>query len=80
MWEDLPNCKVPLVIIHGEKDIKFRNIAQKMMKALCSGLGSKHENGNAIHEVVEIPNSGHAAHLENPLAIIAAIAQFLTRL
>ncbi|XP_068499038.1 protein PHYLLO, chloroplastic isoform X2 [Phaseolus vulgaris] len=80
MWEDLPNCRVPLVIIHGEKDTKFRNIAQKMMKALCSGLGSKHENGNAIHEVVEIPNSGHAAHLENPLAIIAAIARFLTRL
>ncbi|CAJ1958883.1 unnamed protein product [Sphenostylis stenocarpa] len=80
MWEDLQNCRVPLLIIHGETDTKFRNIARKMMKTLCSGLGSNYEEGNDIHEVVEIPSCGHAAHLENPLPIIAAIARFLTRL
>ncbi|RDX71618.1 Protein PHYLLO, chloroplastic, partial [Mucuna pruriens] len=76
LWEELPNCRVPLLIMHGEKDTKFRKIAQAMMNALCSGLGSKHD----IHEVVEVPNCGHAAHLENPLPIIAAMRRFLTRL
>lgn len=51
-----------------------------MMNTIRSGLGSKHEKGNDIHEVVEIPNCGHAAHLENPLPVIAAMRQFMTRL
>ncbi|KAK7360718.1 hypothetical protein VNO77_02727 [Canavalia gladiata] len=76
MWEDLPYCRVPLLIVHGEKDTKFRKIAQAMMNS----LGSKHEKGNVIHEVVEVPNCGHAAHLENPLPIIAALRRFMTRL
>ncbi|KAL2582256.1 hypothetical protein AAZV13_15G229700 [Glycine max] len=80
MWEDLPNCRVPLLIMHGEKDTKFRKIAQAMMKALCSSLRSKHEKGYDIHEVVEVPSCGHAAHLENPLPLIAAIGRFLTRI
>lgn len=80
LWDDLPNCRVPLLIIHGEKDTKFKKIAQAMMNTICSDLGSKHEKGNAIHEVVEIPNCGHAAHLENPLPVIAAMRQFMTRL
>jgi len=80
LWDDLPNCRVPLLIIHGEKDKKFKKIAQAMMNAINSGLGSKLEEVNDIHEVVEIPNCGHAAHLENPLPLIAALKQFLTRL
>ncbi|XP_061353236.1 protein PHYLLO, chloroplastic isoform X2 [Gastrolobium bilobum] len=80
LWEDLPNCRVPLLIIHGEKDMKFKKIAQEMMNAICSGLGSQHEKGNDMHELVEVPNCGHAAHLENPLPIIAALRQFMTRL
>ena len=80
LWEDLPNCRVPLLIIHGEKDVKFKEIAQAMMNTICSGLGSEHENVNDIHEVVEIPNCGHAAHLENPLPVVAALRRFLTRL
>lgn len=79
LWEDLPNCRVPLLIIHGEKDTKFKKIAQSMMNTLCSDLRSNHEKGNT-HEVVEIPNCGHAAHLENPLPVIAALKQFITRL
>ncbi|OIV93706.1 hypothetical protein TanjilG_16557 [Lupinus angustifolius] len=80
LWEDLPNCKVPLLIVHGEMDMKFKKIAEAMMKTLCSDLGSKHEEGNGIHEVFEVPKCGHAAHLENPLPIIDALRQFMTRL
>jgi isochorismate synthase/2-succinyl-5-enolpyruvyl-6-hydroxy-3-cyclohexene-1-carboxylate synthase/2-succinyl-6-hydroxy-2,4-cyclohexadiene-1-carboxylate synthase/O-succinylbenzoate synthase len=80
LWEDLPNCRVPLLIIHGEKDKKFKKIAQAMMNTICSGLGSKDEEVNDIHEVVEIPNCGHAVHLENPLPVIAALRQFMSKL
>ncbi|KAE9597952.1 putative 2-succinyl-5-enolpyruvyl-6-hydroxy-3-cyclohexene-1-carboxylic-acid synthase [Lupinus albus] len=80
LWEDLPNCQVPLLIVHGEMDMKFKKIAEAMMNTLCSGLGSKHEEGNDIHEVFEVPKCGHAAHLENPLPIIDALRQFMTRL
>lgn len=77
LWEDLPNCRVPLLIIHGEKDTKFKKIAQAMMNT----MGGKHdEKGSDMHEVVEVPNCGHAAHLENPLPVIAALRQFITRL
>ncbi|WJX87640.1 hypothetical protein P8452_69808 [Trifolium repens] len=80
LWEDLPNCRVPLLIIHGEKDKKFKKIAQAMMNTICSGLESKDEEVNDMHEVVEIPNCGHAAHLENPLPVIAALRQFMSKL
>ncbi|CAI8583568.1 unnamed protein product [Vicia faba] len=80
LWEDLLNCKVPLLIIHGEKDTKFKKISQAMMNTLCSDLRSNPEKRNYTHEVVEIPNCGHAAHLENPLPVIAALKQFITKL
>jgi isochorismate synthase/2-succinyl-5-enolpyruvyl-6-hydroxy-3-cyclohexene-1-carboxylate synthase/2-succinyl-6-hydroxy-2,4-cyclohexadiene-1-carboxylate synthase/O-succinylbenzoate synthase len=63
------------VLIYGEKDTKFKTIAQEMFYEACRG-NNIHEN----HEIVEIPNCGHAAHLENPLPIISALRQFLTKL
>ncbi|XP_045833302.1 protein PHYLLO, chloroplastic isoform X1 [Trifolium pratense] len=80
LWDDLPNCRVPLLIIHGEKDKKFKKIAEAMMNTICSGLRSKVEEVNDVHEVVEIPNCGHAAHLENPLPVIEALRQFMSKL
>ncbi|XP_062163333.1 protein PHYLLO, chloroplastic isoform X1 [Alnus glutinosa] len=72
LWEDLKHCKTPLVLIYGEKDTKFKTIAQEMFYEACRGIN--------IHEIVEIPNCGHAAHLENPLPIISALRQFFTKL
>ncbi|KAL8035297.1 hypothetical protein ABFS82_12G085600 [Erythranthe guttata] len=74
MWEDLKQCKVPLQLIVGEKDAKFKAIAREMQTKIG------HENGIANPTpVVEIPDSGHAVHLENPLAVIAAINRFIKR-
>ena len=80
LWEDLKHCKTPLLLVTEEKDTKFKTIAQEMFDEVCHGLKSGDNLWNEIHEIVEIPNSGHAAHLENPLPLISALRQFLSRL
>ncbi|KAL0380681.1 UNVERIFIED_CONTAM: protein PHYLLO, chloroplastic [Sesamum angustifolium] len=74
LWEDLKTCKVPLQLIVGEKDAKFKAIAREMHTRIS------HENKSSDSPpVVEISNAGHAVHLENPLAVITAIRQFMKR-
>nr|GMD80394.1 protein PHYLLO, chloroplastic isoform X1 [Ipomoea batatas] len=73
LWEDLKHCKLPLLLIVGERDAKFKTIAQKMHDEI---------NRNATldcPEMIEIPCCGHAAHLENPLRVISAISQFMRK-
>lgn len=68
------------MIIVGGKDEKFKRIAQDMSYEIhCYG---ENENGppSDIYEMVEIPNCGHAVHLENPLPVVGALRRFLTRL
>lgn len=45
---------------------------------MCSEIskGVTHD----LYDVVEVPDSGHAVHVENPLAIIRLIRQFLTKM
>ncbi|KAK6133984.1 hypothetical protein DH2020_032275 [Rehmannia glutinosa] len=43
LWEDLKQCKVPLQIIVGEKDVKFKAIAREMYTKIS------HENEVEIH-------------------------------
>ena len=76
LWEELKHNKSPLLLIVGEKDKKFKTIAESM----CSKLGTT-EDGSAKHpcRMVEIPNCGHAVHIENPLLAIHSIREFLTR-
>ncbi|XP_017218695.1 protein PHYLLO, chloroplastic isoform X10 [Daucus carota subsp. sativus] len=76
LWEDLKHCKSPLLLIVGEKDDKFKRLAQEM----CSTI-SQESRGNrksTTCETVEIPGCGHAVHLENPLPVVKAIRSFLT--
>ncbi|KAI9169285.1 hypothetical protein LWI28_010195 [Acer negundo] len=79
LWEDLKECNTPLLLIVGEKDEKFKSIAQKMCNEINCGKKSRITGGSEIHEIVEIPNSGHAVHVENPLPVIYAVREFLTR-
>ncbi|VFQ78024.1 unnamed protein product [Cuscuta campestris] len=74
LWEDLKLCERPLMFIVGESDAKFKAIAQKM-------LNTMDQNVSVVNcpEIVEIPCSGHAAHLENPLSVISAISRFLRK-
>ncbi|KAJ9163450.1 hypothetical protein P3X46_023117 [Hevea brasiliensis] len=80
LWEDLKQCNIPLLLIVGEKDKKFRVISQKMCYEISQFRKGRNEIGNNFPEIVEVPNCGHAVHLENPLAVIWKLRQFLTKL
>ncbi|KAL2455175.1 Protein PHYLLO [Forsythia ovata] len=75
LWGDLKKCTLPILLIVGERDVKFKKIARDMY----SKMNDETRNTDCP-PIVEIPNSGHAVHLENPLPVIAAVSQFLKRL
>lgn len=63
---------MPLQLVVGEKDAKFKAIALEMQTKMG------HENSRVGSPlVIEIPSAGHAVHVENPLAVISAITQFV---
>lgn len=68
LWDDLKHCKVPISLVVGESDGKFKAIARQMSSEFAKGSC----------EIVEIPESGHAVHLENPLAVARALRKFFT--
>ncbi|KAL6634634.1 hypothetical protein ACP70R_027305 [Stipagrostis hirtigluma subsp. patula] len=82
LWEDLKQLKRPLLIVAGDKDIKFKDISQKMYKEIAnhSECGSDGRNENKLCEMIIIPDSGHAVHVENPLPLVRAVRKFLQKL
>lgn len=78
LWEDLRHNKIPLLLVVWEKDAKFKKIARKMFQEVNHGARSI-DDSKEICEIVEVPNCGHAVHLENPLPLIRAIRRFLNK-
>ncbi|MFS8028316.1 putative 2-succinyl-5-enolpyruvyl-6-hydroxy-3-cyclohexene-1-carboxylic-acid synthase [Helianthus anomalus] len=76
LWEDLKHTKIPLLLIVGDRDEKFKKIAQSMWSKLEEG---KDDSVKHVHKMVKIPDSGHAVHIENPLHVINSISEFVTR-
>uniref|UniRef100_A0A803L7K1 Mandelate racemase/muconate lactonizing enzyme C-terminal domain-containing protein n=1 Tax=Chenopodium quinoa TaxID=63459 RepID=A0A803L7K1_CHEQI len=70
LWEDLKHCKIPLMFVVGEKDEKFKSISRNISRIMGQTTN---------HEVVEVSDCGHAVHLENPLALVRLLRQFLTK-
>ena len=62
LWDRLGELAMPVLVIVGERDEKFRAIGEAMAAAIPDG------------ELLLIPGAGHAAHLEDPAAVAAAIA------
>uniref|UniRef100_A0A1J3CVU3 Protein PHYLLO, chloroplastic n=1 Tax=Noccaea caerulescens TaxID=107243 RepID=A0A1J3CVU3_NOCCA len=75
LWEELEDCDTNISLVFGEKDVKFKQIAIRMYHEMSK---SKKIENNII-EMVEIPEAGHAVHLESPLRLILALRKFLTR-
>jgi 2-succinyl-6-hydroxy-2,4-cyclohexadiene-1-carboxylate synthase len=62
VWDRLGELPMPVTLVVGERDEKFRAIAEQM----ASRIADPH--------VVVIPGAGHAAHLERPDLVAEAIA------
>ena len=61
LWDRLAEIQVPVTLIAGERDDKFRAIATEMAAALPDS------------DVAVIPGAGHAVHLEAPERVAALI-------
>jgi len=63
LWGRLEELDVPVTLVVGERDVKFRAIAARMAAGFPDA------------RVVVVPGAGHAAQLERPEAVARAIAQ-----
>jgi 2-succinyl-6-hydroxy-2,4-cyclohexadiene-1-carboxylate synthase len=61
LWERLPELMMPITLIVGERDEKFRAIASQMARELPDP------------EILVVVDAGHAVHLEAPGPIRSAI-------
>jgi 2-succinyl-6-hydroxy-2,4-cyclohexadiene-1-carboxylate synthase len=61
LWDRLPELAMPVTLIAGERDAKFRGIAERMARAIPHAT---------LHV---IPGAGHAAQLEAPAAVAALL-------
>lgn len=62
LWERLGELEIPVSLVVGERDEKFRRIAEAMAGSIPR------------HELVVVPGAGHAVHLEAPEAVSQIIA------
>jgi 2-succinyl-6-hydroxy-2,4-cyclohexadiene-1-carboxylate synthase len=62
LWERLPDLHIPVTLVVGERDAKFREIAERMAAALPDAT---------LHAV---PEAGHAVQLEQPAAVARLLA------
>ena len=63
LWDRLAELAVPVELVVGERDEKFRAIAERMEAALPDAR---------LHVV---PGAGHAVQLEAPDAVVELLAQ-----
>jgi 2-succinyl-6-hydroxy-2,4-cyclohexadiene-1-carboxylate synthase len=61
LWDRLPQLAMPVTLVVGERDENFRAIAERMAAALPDA------------RLAVVDGSGHAAQLERPDAVAAAI-------
>jgi 2-succinyl-6-hydroxy-2,4-cyclohexadiene-1-carboxylate synthase len=62
LWERLGEIRIPVTLVVGERDQKFRAIAEQMAAGLPAA------------EVIVVPGTGHAVHLEAPARLVSVIA------
>jgi 2-succinyl-6-hydroxy-2,4-cyclohexadiene-1-carboxylate synthase len=63
LWDRLAELTTPVSLIVGERDAKFRALAEQMTPRFGGPC-----------ELIVVPGAGHAVHLEAPEAVAAALA------
>jgi 2-succinyl-6-hydroxy-2,4-cyclohexadiene-1-carboxylate synthase len=63
LWERLGELTIPVDLVVGERDAKFRATAERMAAALPDA------------RLAVVPGAGHAVHLEAPAAVAEIIAR-----
>jgi 2-succinyl-6-hydroxy-2,4-cyclohexadiene-1-carboxylate synthase len=61
LWDRLPQLTIPMTLVVGERDAKFRAIAERMAEGLPEA------------KVHVVPQAGHAVQLEAPEAVAALL-------
>src|ERR1700733_4824743 len=62
LWQRLGEIRIPVTLVVGARDDKFRAIAFRMERALRDS------------EVIVVPDAGHAVHMEAPARLASVIA------
>jgi 2-succinyl-6-hydroxy-2,4-cyclohexadiene-1-carboxylate synthase len=65
LWDALPTLRIPVLIIAGEKDAKFVQLAQRMHELIDSSA------------LALVPESGHSVHLEATSAFVEILLTWL---
>lgn len=63
-WDSLQDITMPTLVMAGEEDLKFTQVADRMAEGIPGAV------------LWLMPKSGHAIHLENPFAWLAAVRTF----
>jgi 2-succinyl-6-hydroxy-2,4-cyclohexadiene-1-carboxylate synthase len=63
-WDALEEVRIPTLLLAGEEDVKFTRVAERMAEGMPRA------------SLRLIPLAGHAIHLENPFAWLAAVRTF----
>jgi 2-succinyl-6-hydroxy-2,4-cyclohexadiene-1-carboxylate synthase len=63
LWDRLGELAMPVTLVVGERDEKFRAIAAQMAQAIPAA------------EIIVVPHSGHAVHLEAPDAVAGVLRE-----
>ena len=61
LWDRLGELTMPVTLIVGERDAKFRAIAEEMARSIPHAA------------LVVVPGAGHAVHLEAPDAVAGVV-------
>ena len=63
LWDRLGELTMPVTLVVGERDEKFQGIAAQMAPAIPAA------------EIIVVPHSGHAVHLEAPNAVAGVLRE-----
>ncbi len=66
IWDRLDEIRVPVLAVAGEHDERYAALASRLAGAVAGPA-----------EVALVPGAGHAAHLEQPEALVAVLRPWL---